>query len=170
MIVLQKLPPVVIDRITQRIADEQAAFYFYISASAWCRLNGYENASKYFTVESHGEEYHYKRLVSFLAEWNSQVLFPSVPDPIKTFRGLQDILEQAYNMEYANYKKYEANAIELFPVSQNSYMLFQDFVRTQNESVISAANVLKKLNNYLVTDPGLMLFDNDVFEEYRNYY
>lgn len=167
---LQKLPQRAIDIITARLADEQAAFYFYISASAWCRLNGYENASKYFTVESHGEEYHYKQLVTFLSEWNCPVVFPKVDDPIKNFTGLQDILEKAYAMEYNTLRTYETNAIEIFPVNQNTYLKLQDYVRTQNESVVSAAKIVKKLDNYLQTDPSLMLFDAEVFEEYKYYY
>ena len=170
MISLQKLPQKAIDLITQRLADEQAAFYFYISASAWCRLNGYENASKHFVVESHGEEYHYKRIVNYLSDWHCPVDFPAVKDPIKSFKNLEDILDQGYQMEYELYRKYETNAIEIFPVCQNTYSLMQEFIRMGNDSVIEASNILKKLKNYLETDPDLMLFDKEVFNEYGSLY
>jgi ferritin len=168
MITLYPLPQEAIDTIQRRIADEQDEFYFYISAMSWCRLNGYENASNYFDAESRGEEYHYKRLITYLTSWNTEVNFSSVVGSIRSFKSLQDIFEQAYRMEFEMYKKYEANCLKLFPICQNTYSLLQDFVRIQNESVISAADKVTKMENYLKTDPGLMTFDKEVFENYSN--
>jgi len=165
---LEKLPQPAINILLNRLSDEQASFYFYISASAWCRLNGFENAARYLEVESHGEEYHFKRIVAFLSDWNASVNFPAISEPIKSFTGLQDILEQAYKMEFKLYKTYEKDAITIFPICQNTYGLLFSFVQVQNESVVSAAAILNKLKNYLETDPGLMIFDKEVFEQFQN--
>ncbi len=170
MMNLQKLPPRAIELINERLADEQSEFYFYLSASAWCRLNGYENAAKYFMVESHGEEYHYKRLVNVLSDWNSEVRFPVLDQPVRTFANLQVILEKAYEMEYNLLRKYETNAIAIFPICQNTYNLFREFVSIQSDAVVSAGGYLKKLKNYLETDPGLMGFDKEVFEHFSSVY
>jgi len=170
MIPLQKLPPKAIEILQYRLADEQELFYFYISAAAWCRLNGYECASKYFIVESHGEEYHYKRLSTFLMDWHTEVAYPVLQDPIKTFSGLKEILEMAYELEYGLYRRYETNAIEIFPVCQNTHNLMTDFVNVQNDAVICAGRILNKLKNYLEVDPTLVQFDKDAFGEYSSVY
>lgn len=170
MITLMRLPEKVVKTLTVRLADEQSAFYFYIQASAWCRLNGYECASKYFTVESHGEEYHFKQIVQFLTDWNEKVMFPDIKGAIKTFKDLPDIISQQYQMECALLKQYESDAADIFPASQVGYQFLQDYVRMQNQSVIEVSEVVNKLKGYLETDPGLMLFDRDVFGSYASYY
>jgi len=170
MITLMRLPAKVVNTLISRLSDEQAAFYFYIQASAWCRLNGYECTSKYFTVESHGEEYHFKQIVKFLTDWNEKVDFPDIKGAIKTFKDLPDIIAQQYEMECALLKQYEKDAADIFPISQTGYQFLQDYVRMQNSSVVEVGEVVNKLENYLKTDPGLMLFDRDVFGMYENYY
>lgn len=163
MIKPQTLPQKAIDILTARINDEQAAFYFYISASAWCRLNGYNKCAEYFSVESSNEEAHYKQLINFLSDWNVKVDFKVVGEPAKNFTSLQQIFEMAYEMEVQLYERYNANAIDIFPICQNTYLTLTEFVRVQNYSVIDANNYLTKLYNYQQTDPSLVLFDEEVF-------
>lgn len=170
MIKPYELPAKAIKTITDRIEDEQRAFYFYLSAAAWCRLNGYECSARYFEVEMHGEEYHYKDLIMFLANWNSPVDFKPILDPVKTFSNLVDILEQAYNMELKLMGKYEDCSKEMFNVCQTTYLKVQDYIRTQNFAVIEADQYLKKVYEFQKTDPGLMLFDKEVFGQYSSLY
>lgn len=170
MITLETLPKKAVEMIMQRLADEQAEYYFYISASAWARLNGYDNIAKYFTVESHGEEYHFKTWVKFLSDWNVQIVFPAIKDPISNFANIQDILEQQYKMEVELGKRYESDALVMFSVSQIVFKKMQDFIDIQNYSVIEVSNIITKLQGYLQTDPDLRSFDKEEFGQYENYY
>lgn len=170
MIKLATLPQKAIDALTERLADEYSAYYFYISAAAWARLNGFENIAKYFQIESHGEEYHYKTIVKYLSDWNVSVKFPTIEAPIQTFTGLQDIMDQQYKMELGLLAKYEQDAIIIFSVCQNAFILLQQFISIQNDAIIEVSNYAKKLQAYLDTDPGLMLFDKEVFGQYEYYY
>jgi len=105
-----------------------------------------------------------------LNEWNCEVEFPKLENPIVSFKSLQEIIEKCYEMEYNLLCKYETNSIAIFPVCQKTFNLMNDFVRTQNTSVINKSNIRKKLMNYLPTDPGLVQFDREVFMDYSSVY
>jgi len=164
----QSLPAKSIEILLARLKNEQEAFYFYVSAMAWCRLNSYECCSRYFEVESYGEQWHYKKILNFLADWNTAAYYSPLPEQIKPFVSLQDIFEQAYKLELKLGEQYEDDAKAIFPISQNTYAFIQTFVEIQNDSVISSNNYLQKLYKYLETDPGLMLFDTEVFSQFNN--
>lgn len=166
MITLNKLPQFAIDVLTRRITDEQNEFSFYVSAAGWCRLNGYQYSANFFQVESSGEEYHYKRLMTFLSDWNSQTDFkPMVYPP--PFVSLQDIFEKAYQMEYDLYLKYQQDCVDMFSKCQNAYMLLQEFVSMQNRAVVQASSYLIKMQKYIDDgDNSLINFDKEVFSDY----
>lgn len=168
MIKPQTLPVKSIEILLARIKNEQEEFYFYVSAMAWCRLNGYENCSKYFEVEAYGEQWHYKKILNFLADWNTKTFYTPPAEAIKSFVNLQDIFEQAYKMELKLSEQYEEDARQLFPISQTTYQFVQEFISIQGASVIEANNNLKKLYTYLETDPNLTEFDMVVFGQYSN--
>lgn len=163
MITLQSLPKQVIEILSERIMDEQAAFYFYISAGAWCQLNGYEKAAAYFDREAKNEKFHFQNIVNFLSNWNTKVQLNAIAEPAKDFTSLQDIIEKQYQMEYELLCRYEKNALQLFAVSQIAYSFIHNYVNIQNEAVIEAATFINKIQNYLQTDPGLVLFEEEIF-------
>lgn len=170
MITTETLPPRSIDILLARMADEQSAFYFYISASAWCRLNGFDNASAYFQVEAHGEEYHYKRIADFLTDWNYPVKYAAMDTPIQSFVSLQDILEKQYALELNLYKKYEIDVKNVFQDSQASYQFLCYFISIQSDSVVSSSKLVNKMKEYIAEGNGAVLFDKDQFFMYNQSY
>lgn len=161
--VLQTLPDEVIQILIKRMSDEQSARYFYESAATWCRLNGYDNAAAHYSKEAADENAHYTRISNFLADWNTYPAFPRIAPP-PVFESLQEIIEQTYSIEYDLGMAYSADAEPVEELSQMAYLFIQSFVQIQNDSIIEACNLVNKMQNYLKTDPGLVLFDNEVFE------
>lgn len=161
------LPEKCIQILKARTSDEQQAFFFYISAMAWCRLNGYDRSSKYFEVEAHDEQYHYKNIVNFLADWNVNVSYEPPANPVKNFASLQDVFEQAYKMELKLLGQYDEDSRAVFLQSQMVYQFLMEYISIQRYSVTKANEYLKKLYDYTATDPKLQLFDAEVFGEYE---
>jgi ferritin len=157
---LRKLEGVAVDAITSRIANELSARYFYESASAWCRANGYDNAAQYFTNEATDENSHYMKWVNFLSDWNETVIFPKIDTP-PAFTGLDDILNNAYEMEATLLDLYGDDAETIFPVCKTTFGIIQEYIAIQNASVIEYASLINKLSNY---GDDIALFENEVFE------
>ena len=74
----QTLEPREVAILLPRISDEQNARYFYESAWAWCRLNGYKKASKWFKAQACGITNHYEAIVKILVDWNVKVQLPAI--------------------------------------------------------------------------------------------
>jgi ferritin len=163
--ILKKLPQSVLDRANSRIADEQAARYFYKSAAAWCDVTGFTNARDYFLNEAEDESKHFDKVVAFVTGWNSVPVFGDVLAPVSSFAGMEDILNNAYQMEVDLLEAYEADMKDSIADCPNAFNFFSDFVRIQNESVIEYATLINKLQNYKAITNGMALFDNEVFEK-----
>lgn len=155
-------PSIVVQRINDRIADEQTARCFYKSASVWCNINGFENFEKYFLDESQSENDHFDNLIKFMGDWNTMPAFRSVAAPETGFKSLEDILTQAYQMEYDLLKSYEKDAIDAMGVSIVGFNLFSGYVDIQNESVIEYAKLIDRLDNYKQLTNGMALFDAEL--------
>ena len=161
---LNTLPKVAIDALTARMSDEQTARYFYEAATAWCRLNGYDKAAKYFAKEAESENEHYGRIVKFLSDWNVTVSFPAIKAPVTGFTDLMDILSKAYQMEFDLIESYEEDALSVMQECLNTFRFIQDYIQIQNDSVIEYANLVNKAANYMPADKNLVLFEAEVFE------
>lgn len=163
--ILQKLPAIILDRANSRIADEQTARYFYKSAAAWCDVNGFTNARDYFLNEAEDENKHLDKVVAFITGWNSMPVFSDVLAPVSSFSSMEDILNNAYQMEADLLEAYEADMKDILTDCPNAFNFFSDFVRIQNESVMEYATLINKLKNYKAVTNGMALFDNEVFEK-----
>lgn len=161
---LNTLPKISIEAILARLSDEQTARYFYEAAAAWCRQKGYDNAEKYFRSEAQSENDHYARLVSFLSDWNVEISFPAIKAPVTGFTDLLDLLSKAYQMEFDLMEAYEEDALSVMQECLNTFGLFQDYIKIQNDSVVEYATLINKAANYLPMDKNLALFEAEVFE------
>lgn len=155
---VQSLPQEIIDILNARLIDEYNAERFYIAASIWCDLNGFEYASKYFVDEYQDERKHAHKLQKHASDWNVKLSLPEVVADYD-FDSLPSIIEQAYEMEYALFKAYNDD-IKMIDDDYPSCELFlQKFIKIQDESVIGYADILKKLQG--ITD----LFQLKVMEK-----
>lgn len=158
MIKLKTLSKEVIDQIQLRLKDEYSAFYLYRAASNWCRETGFEKAAEYFEKESADELIHAKKLEEFLVDWNSIPVLPLVASPILNFKGLSDIIEKAYTIEYSLYVSYEASSTIIFNSGNISVFDFFGWFRDiQTKSVAEYATMINKLEGIDVNDKFQML-------------
>jgi ferritin len=149
---LYKLPQSVINLLQKRVLDEKTAEYFYQAAALWCRNKGYDEGYEYFTNESKDEKKHFKKLTGYLADWGANGTLPSINSRDISFNDLNDILEQAYQMEYDLMLAYQDISATIF----TSHMVTFDFLvfyrNIQNESVIQYGTLLNKLASYSKED------------------
>jgi ferritin len=164
MIKFQSLTTQEVGIIMPRMTDELNARYFYESAWAWCRLNGYMKAAKWFKKQAKDESGHYKMLVKILVDWNVPVILPAIAAPIFDFGSLLDILEKAYIIEYDLGFKYNADAITMFPINQMLYRkLFITFIHIQKNETEDRKRMLENAYKWIVNDPNLMEFEENIF-------
>lgn len=141
---IEQLPSEVVDLLNARLQDEYNAERFYIGASIWCDLNGFEKASDFFVDEYHDERRHAHKLQKHASDWNVKLTLPSVTiDP--EFSSLNDIVEQAYKMEYELHEAY-ANDIKAIGEEYPACEVFlQKFIKIQDKAVVTYADILKKM-------------------------
>jgi len=144
-------------RLNSRLNDEYTAFYFYRSASNWCKVNGFDNGYKYFLEESNQELGHAKRIEDFMADWNIMPTLSPVIS-IEGFFNIADLLDKAYSLEYGLLEKYEEDAVHYIDNYISLYTFINQFIQIQNESVGEYATLINKLS--LTND--LLLFDTEV--------
>jgi ferritin len=156
----------VVNLLGERIADEYTAFYFYRSATNWCDDAGYKKAAEYFKAESANELTHAEGLEKYITDWNCTAPLPDISKPELEFKGLVDIIEKAYNMEYGLYEGYESASKSLLDMEDYcTFDLLQKYRTIQRESVAEYSDFLNKL---ALIDPTnkfeLFYFENKHFK------
>ena len=139
-----KLEQSIVNLLLPRLKDEFNAFYFYRSASNWCKNVGYFLASEFFANESKDEAEHAKGIEDYLTNWNITPELPPVGQPILEFKNLADVIEQAYKIEYALYEYYEKTSGEIF--AKEDYCTFDFLQKYRMIQTQSVAEYSDKLN------------------------
>jgi ferritin len=157
----------VVSLLGERLNDEYKAFYFYRSASNWCDNVGYKKAAEFFKAESDDELTHAQGLEKYITDWNMTAPLPSIAKPELEFSCLVDIINKAYEMEYALYEGYEDTSGELMDMEDYcTFDLLQRYRTIQRESVAEYSDFLNKLE---LIDPSnkfeLFYFENKHFKK-----
>jgi ferritin len=133
----------VVDLLLPRLQDEFNAFYFYRSATNWCQNKGYFKAAKFFKAESDDELSHAKKIEDYIVDWNMTPNLPNIAKPVLEFSDIVDIIEKAYDMEFALYEGYEDTSMKIFKTGDLCVFDFLQFFRiTQKESVAEYSDKL----------------------------
>ena len=157
----------VVSLLGERLNDEYKAFYFYRSASNWCDNVGYKKAAEFFKAESDDELTHAQGLEKYITDWNMTAPLPLIAKPELEFSCLVDIINKAYEMEYALYEGYEDTSGELMDMEDYcTFDLLQRYRTIQRESVAEYSDFLNKLE---LIDPSnkfeLFYFENKHFKK-----
>lgn len=148
----------VVALLLPRLADEFKAFYFYRSATNWCKNQGFNKAAEYFAEESKSELEHAKKHEDFLTDWNVMPYLPVVASPVCDFKDLGDVITQAYDMEYALYEEYEATSSLIFKSTDLCVFDFLEFYRTtQRQSVAEYSDMVGLLDGIDPSDKFQMV-------------
>ena len=140
----KKLPQDIADLLNEKINDEYSAHYFYRQATNYCENVGYLKAAEYFKSESSDELTHAEGLQKYLTDWNVQPEMQSISTPEK-INGLVDLIEKAYNMEYALYDEYEKISGEIFKKDLCTFDFLQQYRTIQRMAVAEYSTFLNQL-------------------------
>lgn len=133
----------VVSLLLERLPDEFKAFYFYRSATNWCQNKGFFKASAFFKAESDDELTHAKKIEDYLVDWNVTPNLPIITPPVLEFSDLIDVVEKAYDMEFALYEGYEDTSMKIFKTGDLCVFDFLQFFRvTQKEAVAEYSDKL----------------------------
>jgi ferritin len=134
----------VVNLLIERLPDEFKAFYFYRSAANWCQNKGFFKAAEFFKAESDDELTHAKKIEDYLVDWNVTPDLSNILKPVLEFTDLIDVIEKAYDMEYALYEGYEDTSMKVFKTGDLCVFDFLQFFRTTQKEAV--AEYSDKLN------------------------
>lgn len=152
-----KLSDEMLQIFNQRIGDEYAAHYLYVSAYNWCRDANYKKASAFFEDEAKAELEHAKKLEDFVTQWNCIPEIPQV-ETKHQFTSLVDIINQAYKIEFELYKAYEADSRKIMSKDLSIFDFLSEFRKIQTDSVEEFSDLLNALELIDPTDKFQLLY------------
>jgi ferritin len=135
------LEPSSVSKLNDRLKDEYGAHYFYRNAHNWCAGEGYLKAAAFFAAEADTELEHAEGIQKFLVDWNVIPTMPTVKVNIN-FTNLIDIVNKAYQIEYALFEAYIKDSKELFASDLNTFDFLTGYRMGQNQSVIEYSDLL----------------------------
>lgn len=159
-----KLEPEVVKLLVEGLKEEYNAFYFYRSATNYCRNVGFEKAAEFFAKESEDELVHAKKIEDYVTDWNVTIPLPSIPKPVLEFSGLPEIIDMAYEMEYKLYELYEDISKSILDMGESCVFDFLAFFRGQQTSaVIEYSDKINMLEGTGKTKFELLLLEKKLF-------
>lgn len=160
---IKKLDKKVVDLLLPRMKDEYNAFYFYRAASNWCQGEGFFKAAKFFAAESADELAHAGKIEGYLTDWNVIPELPSVSRPQLEFSDLNEILEEAYKIEYDLYEAYEDTSKKVFDVDLCTFDFLQPLRLIQTSSVAEYSDKLNVISGVEKTKFNLLMIEGNLF-------
>ena len=157
------LPSSVESNLNNRLGDEYAAYYFYRNAANWCKNVNYKKAAAFFEGEASGELSHAQGIQDYLTSWNTIPMIPAVNTQIN-FASLVDVINRAYDLEYALLQKYSEDQKLLLAEHPATFNFIQKYVDIQVGEVTEYSDYLNALelidvNNRL----DVLYFENQYF-------
>jgi ferritin len=141
----------VVKLLNERLGDEYTAHYFYNSAANWCASVGYKKAATFFAAEAVSELEHALKLQKYLVDWNCTAVIPTVPTFVD-FGNLPDVIDGAYKIELALFKKYVENSQSIFAIDLATFDFLQEFRTIQTTSVAEYSDLLNALDLIDIND------------------
>ena len=139
----EQLSQEVVDLLLPRLQDEFNAFYFYRSATNWCQNKGFFKAASFFKSESDDELLHAKKIEDYIVDWNMTPNLPNILKPVLEFKDLAEVIEKAYDMEFALYEGYEDTSMKIFKTGDLCVFDFlQSYRVAQKEAVAEYSDKL----------------------------
>lgn len=162
-----KLNSQIVALLQDRLEDEMTAFYFYRDASNYCENVGYFKAAAYFAKESTDELAHAKGIEKYLTSWNVMPKLGQIDAQNNSFKGLEDIIERSYTIEYSLYEAYEETSMKIFKMEDLCVFDFlQEYRKKQKDSVAEYSDMLNVLEG-INTDSKfeMLMLEENLFGE-----
>jgi len=133
------------------------------TAANWCKNANYKKAAAFFEAEAAGELGHAQGIQDYLTSWNLLPAIPSVPTQVQ-FSSLVDIINKAYELEYALLQKYSDNQLELDKTHPAAFNFIQKYVDIQVGEVTEYSDYLNALELVNVDNRlDVLYFENQYF-------
>ena len=146
-----------INILTNRLADEYTAHYYYRAAANWCNDMNYKKASAFFTTEANTELQHAEGLQKYMTDFN---IIPEIPtvDTEFNFENLVDIIYGAYSMELGLMKAYNKDSQIVFSEDITTFDFLRTYREGQKESVVEYNDLINALELVDKTDKFQVLY------------
>lgn len=141
---MYKLNEKTINILTNRLADEYTAHYFYRAATNWCNDTNYKKAAIFFTNEANSELKHAEGIQKYMTDFN---IIPEMPSAETTFEfdSLVDIVYAAYDIELSLMKSYNRDSQMVFGDDITTFDFLRTYRELQKESVIEYNDLINAL-------------------------
>lgn len=131
--------------LNSQISLEAYASSYYLSMASWCKIKGYEGSAKFLSAQADEERQHMLKIVTFLDDIGIGADIPSVKQPPKKFKSLEDIFRVALKNEQA----VTSSINRLVDIAQkerahNAFTLLQWFVDEQIQEETTFETILQK--------------------------
>ncbi len=132
--------------INNQIQAEIFSSYLYLSMSAYCEMNNFLGASKWFKMQSEEEWAHAMKFYNFLLERGGKVTLKAVEEPQHDFKSLIGAFEETL----AHEKKVTALINKLYEqsVKESDYpaqIFLQWFITEQVEEEANAIAIIERI-------------------------
>jgi len=142
---LYKLSDKVVNMLTDRLADEYVAHYFYRNAANWCGDMNYKKAAAFFTTEANNELQHAEGLQKYMVDFNIIPEIPSV-DTVFNFNSLVEIIYGAYDLELDLMKAYNRDSQIILGEDIATFDFLTKYREGQRDSVVEYNDLINALD------------------------
>ncbi len=149
--------------LNKQIELEANSSQYYLAMASWAENNGLSGVAAFFYQHSDEERIHMLKLVKFLNERGGKAIIPSLEQPPRDFKSLQNAFDNLLKHEIM--VSNEINKLVDICLKEKDYTthnFLQWYVSEQIEEEALARTILDKLNLIGNDKGGLYLFDRDL--------
>ena len=155
--------PHVESALNDQVQKEASSSQFYLAMASWAESNGLNGTAKFMYQHSDEERFHMLKLIHFINERGGKALIPSIEQPPKEFRDLENVFELLLSHEISVTESIN-NLVDIC-LQQKDYTthnFVQWYVSEQLEEEALARTVLDKLRLIGGDKGGMYMFDRDL--------
>jgi len=155
--------PHVESALNDQVQKEASSSQFYLAMASWAESNGLNGTAKFMYQHSDEERFHMLKLIHFINERGGKALIPSIQQPPKEFRDLENVFELLLSHEISVTESIN-NLVDIC-LQQKDYTthnFVQWYVSEQLEEEALARTVLDKLRLIGGDKGGMYMFDRDL--------
>ena len=155
--------PHVESALNDQVQKEASSSQFYLAMASWAESNGLNGTAKFMYQHSDEERFHMLKLIHFINERGGKASIPSITQPPKEFRDLENVFELLLSHEISVTESIN-NLVDIC-LQQKDYTthnFVQWYVSEQLEEEALARTVLDKLRLIGGDKGGMYMFDRDL--------
>lgn len=149
--------------LNDQIKVEAESSQSYLAMASWAENNGFSGAAQFLYAHSDEERMHMLKLIKFVNDRGGKAIIPSLAQPEKDYKNLQNVFTLLLNHETA--VTAGINGVVEICLREKDYTthnFMQWYVSEQIEEETLARNILDKLR-LIGNDKGaLYFFDRDI--------